>query len=294
MGIYFFKAAFLVRELPLLSNDNAQGEYYLTDLVQAAAARGETVSSFILKDPEEALGINTLLELSDMEKNMREDTLKKLMEGGVRIIDPFTTYVDESVEVEADTVLHPMTFLYGNTRIASGTVVHPGAVITDSVIGRDVQILPHSVIEESEILDGTVVGPFARLRPGNSIGPRGKIGNFVEVKNSRLGEGSKVSHLTYIGDTQMGNNVNVGAGSVTCNYDGFSKHQTVLEDGVFVGSGTMMVAPVVLGSNSIVGAGSTITEDVPPDSLALGRARQEVKEGWARRLREKIAGKGKS
>jgi bifunctional UDP-N-acetylglucosamine pyrophosphorylase/glucosamine-1-phosphate N-acetyltransferase len=294
MGIYFFKAAFLVRELPLLSNDNAQGEYYLTDLVQAAAARGETVSSFILKDPEEALGINTLLELSDMEKNLREDTLKKLMEGGVRIIDPFTTYVDESVEVEADTVLHPMTFLYGNTRIASGTVVHPGAVITDSVIGRDVQILPHSVIEESEILDGTVVGPFARLRPGNSIGPRGKIGNFVEVKNSRLGEGSKVSHLTYIGDTQMGNNVNVGAGSVTCNYDGFSKHQTVLEDGVFVGSGTMMVAPVVLGSNSIVGAGSTITEDVPPDSLALGRARQEVKEGWARRLREKIAGKGKS
>jgi bifunctional UDP-N-acetylglucosamine pyrophosphorylase/glucosamine-1-phosphate N-acetyltransferase len=294
MGIYLFKAAFLVRELPLLTNDNAQGEYYLTDLVQAAVARGKTVSTFILKDPEEALGINSLLELSDMEKRMRDDTLRKLMEKGVRIIDPSTTYVDESVEVEADAVLHPMTFLYGATRIGSGTVIHPGAVVTDSVIGSNVQILPHSVINESRIDDGASVGPFARLRPGNHIGPNAKIGNFVEIKKTVLGEGSKVSHLTYVGDAHLGKNVNIGAGSVTCNYDGFSKHQTVIEDGVFVGSGTMMVAPVVLGSNSIVGAGSTITKDVPPDSLALGRARQEVKEGWARRWREKIAGKGKS
>lgn len=294
MGVYLFKTAFLVRELPLLSNDNAQGEYYLTDLVQAAAASGETVSAFILKDPDEALGINTLLELSDMEKRMRDDTLRKLLEGGVRIIDPSTTYVDESVEVEADAVLHPITFLYGATRIGSGTVIHPGAVVTDSVIGSDVQILPYSVINDSRIDDRASVGPFARLRPGTHIGPEAKIGNFVEVKKAHLGEGSKVSHLTYVGDAQLGRNVNVGAGSVTCNYDGFSKHQTVIEDGVFVGSGTMMVAPVVLGANSIVGAGSTITEDVPPDSLALGRARQEVKEGWARRWREKITGKGNS
>ncbi|TNF49416.1 UDP-N-acetylglucosamine diphosphorylase/glucosamine-1-phosphate N-acetyltransferase [bacterium] len=294
MGVYLFNAAFLVRELPLLSNENAQGEYYLTDLVQASVEAGEKVSTLSLKDPEEALGINTLLELSDMEKRMKEDTLRKLMEGGVRIIDPSTTYVDESVKVEGDALLHPMVFLYGSTRIASGAVIHPGAVITDSVIERNVEVFPHSVIDESHIGEGAVVGPFARLRPGNVIGPGGKIGNFVEVKNSRFGEGSKVSHLTYIGDSQLGRNVNVGAGSVTCNYDGFSKHQTVIEDGVFVGSGTMMVAPVVLGSNSIVGAGSTITEDVPPDSLALGRARQEVKEGWARRFREKITGKGRS
>ena len=293
-GVYIFDAGFLVRELPLLSDNNAQGEYYLTDLVEAAAAGGMTVSAFTLEDPDEALGINTLLELSAMEKRMRDDTLRKLMESGVRVVDPAVTYVDESVQVEADAVLHPMTFLYGTTRIGSGTVIHPGAVISNSIIGRDVEIFPHSVIEDSQILENTVIGPFARLRPGNSIGPRGKIGNFVEVKNSRLGEGSKVSHLTYIGDSQLGKNVNVGAGSVTCNYDGFSKHRTVLEDGVFVGSGTMMVAPVTLGSNSIVGAGSTITEDVPPDSLALGRARQEVKEGWAKRWREKIARKGKS
>jgi len=294
MGVYLFDASFLIRELPLLSNDNAQREYYLTDLVQAAAAGGLTVSAFTLENSDEAMGINTLIELSAMEKSMRDNTLRKLMEGGVRIVDPSATYVDDSVRIEADVVLHPMTFLYGTTTIGSGTVIHPGAVITNSVIGRDVEIFPHSVIEDSQILEKTVVGPFARLRPGNSVGPKGKIGNFVEVKNSRIGEGSKVSHLTYIGDSELGKGVNVGAGSVTCNYDGFSKHRTVLEDGVFVGSGTMMVAPVTLGSNSIVGAGSTITQDVPPDSLALGRARQEVKEGWARRWREKIAGKGKS
>lgn len=294
MGIYLFEASFLARELPLLSNDNAQGEYYLTDLIEAASGKGQTVETVVLEDPGEAMGINTLAELSDMEKRMRNETVRKLMDSGVRVVDPSTTYVDDSVTVEADAVLHPMTFLYGTTRVGSGAVIHPGAVIINSSIGRDVEVFSHSVIEDSQVLENTVVGPFARLRPGNRVGPDGKIGNFVEVKNSQLGKGSKVSHLTYIGDSLLGENVNVGAGSVTCNYDGFSKHRTVMEDGVFVGSGTMMVAPVTLGSNSIVGAGSTITEDVPPDSLALARARQEVKEGWAKRWREKMTGKGKS
>ncbi len=288
-GIYVFNAAFLTRELPLLSNDNAQGEYYLTDLVEAAYRADKPIGVFSLEDPLEALGINTHSELAEMEAAMRQNTLQKLMESGVRMIDPSTTYVDDTVTMEGDVTLHPMVCIYGATSVGTGTVIHPGAVITDSRIGKNVEIHPHSVISGSIIEDGATVGPFARLRPEALIGRNAKIGNFVEVKKSRIGEGSKVSHLTYIGDSTLGNDVNIGAGSVTCNYDGFSKHSTVIEDGVFVGSGTMMVAPVTLGRNSMVAAGSTITMDVPAEALALGRARQENKEGWTIAWRRKAA-----
>lgn len=286
-GIYIFDARFLTEELPRLSDDNAQGELYLTDLLAAAVTTGRTVATATLADPKEAMGINTLKELADMENDVRDRTIKKLMEGGVRLIDPRTTYIDESVVIEPDVVIHPMTSIYGNSRIGTGTVIQPGAVITDSDIGRNVEIRPYSVINEARIDDDVSVGPFAHLRPGTVIGQEARVGNFVEIKKSTLGKGSKVSHLTYVGDATLGTEVNIGAGCVTCNYDGFAKHQTTIGDGVFVGSGTMMVAPVTLGPNSMVAAGSTITHDVSDDSLAIARARQEVKEGWVSKWREK-------
>jgi bifunctional UDP-N-acetylglucosamine pyrophosphorylase/glucosamine-1-phosphate N-acetyltransferase len=292
MGVYAFDAPFLARELPRLSNDNAQGEYYLTDLVLAASGSGMTVTTHTLKDPDQALGINTLAELANMEVVMQNEILTKLMDSGVRIMDPATTYVDKTVKIEADVVLHPMTFLQGETTIGTGSVIHPGAVISDSILGEDVTVRPYSVINSSILEKGADVGPFAHLRPGTHLKEDSRIGNFVEVKKSTIGRGSKASHLTYIGDSDLGEGVNIGAGTVTCNYDGFSKHNTVIEDGVFIGSGTMLVAPVRIGNNSIVAAGSTITRDVPPEALGIARGKQTVKENWAPEFRQKAA-KGK-
>ncbi len=287
MGVYAFESRFLTEELPRLGNDNAQGEYYLTDLVLAASETGKTVSTCVIEDPAQAMGINTLAQLAAMEVVMKKEILAKLMDSGVRIIDPETTYVDETVRIESDVILHPMTFLYGKTRVGSGSVIHPGAVIKDSIIGPEVEVKPYSVIEKSIIDTGAVVGPFAHLRPETRLMEGSKIGNFVEVKKSTIGKGSKASHLTYIGDSQLGEGVNVGAGTVTCNYDGFSKHKTVLGDGVFIGSGTMLVAPVQVGKGAITAAGSTITSDLPPDSLGIARSKQTVKDDWAPKFRER-------
>jgi len=185
------------------------------------------------------------------------------------------------VRREPEAVLHPTVFLRGKTAIGRGAVIHPGCVITDSRVGEEAEVRPHSVIAGSEVERGATVGPFAHLRPGARLLEGSKVGNFVEVKKSVLGRGSKAGHLTYIGDSLIGEGVNVGAGTVTCNYDGYDKHLTVVEDGVFIGSGTMLVAPVTVGKGAVVGAGSTITQDVPPDALGVARARQENKEGWA-------------
>lgn len=293
LGVYSFDASFLRREIPRLDDGNAQKEYYLTDLVGAAARAGVKVVSFTSKDCHEAKGINTLSELADMEARMNADHIQSLMDSGVRIIDPGNTWIDDSVTIEPDAIVHPMTFLRGATRIGSGAVIEPGAVITDSVIGKNAHILPYCVISGSEVGSGTSIGPFSHMRPGSRIGPSAKIGNFVETKKVVVGKGSKVSHLTYIGDAEIGEKVNIGAGCVTCNYDGFAKYRTVIQDGVFVGSGTMIVAPVTLGKGSLVAAGSTITRDVAPDALALARARQSEKEGWAARRREKLSENGK-
>lgn len=293
LGVYSFDASFLRREIPRLDDGNAQKEYYLTDLVGAAARAGVKVVSFPSEDSHEAKGINTLSELADMEAKMNANNIQRLMDSGVRIVDPDNTWIDDSVSIEPDAVIHPMTFLRGATRIGSGTVIEPGAVVTDSVIGRNARILPYCVISGSEVGDGASVGPFSHMRPGSRLGPSTKIGNFVETKKVTVGEGSKVSHLTYIGDAEIGEKVNIGAGCVTCNYDGFAKYRTVIQDGVFVGSGTMIVAPVTLGKGSLVAAGSTITRDVAPDALAVARARQSEKEGWAARRRENLSGNGK-
>lgn len=288
LGIYAFDAAFLTREIPNLSNDNAQGEYYLTDLARAAVQSGNGAVSHTTRDHSEALGINTLQELSEMEMMMNREYLEKLMESGVRIVDPDRTWIDDTVSIEPDTVIYPTAFLYGRTIIGAGSVIGPGAVITDSNIGREVVIKPYCVITGSKIDDGAEVGPFAHMRPGSEIRKSGKIGNFVETKKAIIGEGSKVSHLTYVGDAELGRNVNIGAGCVTCNYDGFNKYKTVIEEGVFVGSGTMIVAPITLGKGSLIAAGSTLTEDVPPDALAIARSQQSVKEGWAAARRKKL------
>lgn len=293
LGVYAFDAVFLTRELPKLRNDNAQGEYYLTDLVGAAVRSGSGAVTFAAEDHTEALGINTLLELSEMETNMNREYLKKLMDSGVRILDPARTWIDDTVTVEADVVIHPTAFLYGTTTVGAGSVIGPGAVITDSLIGRDVEIRPYCVITGSKVGDQAAVGPFSHMRAGTEIGPSARIGNYVETKMAVIGENSKVSHLTYVGDAELGNNVNIGAGCVTCNYDGFNKYRTVIEDGVFVGSGTMMVAPITIGKGSLVAAGSTLTKDVPPDSLAIARSHQSEKQGWAAKRREKLAAEKK-
>lgn len=293
LGIYAFDADFLRGELPRLTNDNAQGEYYITDLVEAAVGEGLGTVTFEAEDPGEALGVNTLDELAVMEREMNKIYLKSLMESGVRILDPDQTWIEDTVVLEPDVEIRPMTFLHGSTRIGSGSVIGPGTVITNTVIGRDVEIRPFCVIDDSTVEDGAAIGPFAHLRTGSHIGRSARIGNYVETKKSTIGEGSKVSHLTYVGDSELGNNVNIGAGCVTCNYDGFAKYKTTIEDGVFVGSGTMMVAPVTLGKGSLVAAGSTITKDVPPDSLALARAHQTVKNGWAAERRRKLASEEK-
>ena len=289
LGVYSFDAAFLKREIPRLTDDNAQGEYYLTDLVRSAVAAGSGVITCIAPDPDEARGINTLGELAAMEAKMNQKHVLTLMDSGVRILDPDNTWIDASVVIEPGAEIRPMTFLHGDTRIGSGSTIGPSAVITDTIIGRDVEIRPFCVITGARLENGASVGPFSHLRPGSNIGPSARIGNFVETKEAIIGEGSKVSHLTYIGDAQLGRGVNIGAGCVTCNYDGFAKHRTQIGDGVFVGSGTMIVAPVVLGEGSLVAAGSTITKDVPPDALAVARGRQSSKEGWAAERRRKLA-----
>jgi bifunctional UDP-N-acetylglucosamine pyrophosphorylase/glucosamine-1-phosphate N-acetyltransferase len=292
LGVYSFEATFLRREIPRLTDDNAQGEYYLTDLVKSAAA-GSGVITCAVDDPDEARGINTLEELAAMEAKMNQNHVLSLMDSGVRIIDPDNTWIDDSVVIEPGAEIRPMTFLHGATKIGSGSTVGPNAVITDTIIGRNVEIRPFCVVTGARVYDDVSIGPFAHLRPGSDIGPSAKIGNYVETKEATVGEGSKISHLTYIGDTVLGRGVNIGAGCVTCNYDGFSKYQTRIGDGVFVGSGTMMVAPVELGEGCLVAAGSTITKDVPADALAVARGRQTVKEAWAAERRKRLASEKK-
>jgi bifunctional UDP-N-acetylglucosamine pyrophosphorylase/glucosamine-1-phosphate N-acetyltransferase len=211
---------------------------------------------------------------------VRQQKNEELMAAGVTLIDPATTYIDLDVEIAADTVIHPCVFIEGSTRIGAACEIHAGARIVNSTLGDRVVVKNHTVITDSEVADDASVGPFAHLRPDASVGPRAHIGNFVELKKTTLGAGSKANHLSYLGDATIGANVNIGAGTITCNYDGEKKSQTVIENGSFVGSDTTLVAPVKVGQNAYIGAGSTITDDVPPGALAIARARQENKEGW--------------
>jgi bifunctional UDP-N-acetylglucosamine pyrophosphorylase / glucosamine-1-phosphate N-acetyltransferase len=285
-GILCFSRADLLDHLGELSAENAQKEYLLTDLIQIFNRRKKKVAAFSVTDSRQVLGVNDRADLARAEKQLRVRKAESLARDGVTVVDPENTYIDEDVEVGRDTVIEPGVSLLGLTRIGSNCVLRPHSTIADSEIGDRVTVRPNCVITSCRIGSDVILGPFAHLRDGAVIEPQARIGNFVEVKKSRVGSGSKAWHLTYLGDASIGEKVNIGAGTITCNYDGEKKNPTTIESGVFIGSGSMLVAPVRIGSGAYVGAGSTITEDVPPESLAVGRARQVIKEGWVRARRQ--------
>jgi len=280
-GIYCFDRKFLLSSLSILGKNNAQGEYYLPDTIALAKKKKLVVAALPCKDPDEVMGVNSRYDLSRAEAVMRNRINRKWMLDGVTMLDPDSIYVGSEVLLGRDIVLYPTVRIEGRTRIGDGCTVYPGSRIVDSVIGSNVTVKDSSVIEESDISAGASIGPFTHLRPGSTIGERARIGNFVEVKKSRIGEGSKANHLAYIGDATIGNNVNIGAGVITCNYDGFEKYPTVIEDNVFVGSDAQLVAPVTIGRGALIAAGATITRDVPADALAVSRVRQVNREGYA-------------
>ena len=279
-GILCFAREKLLDHLDELSADNTQKEYLLTDLVRIFNRRREKVIAYLAPDSREVLGVNDRVELAQIEKILRLRKAEALMREGVSITDPAATYIDEDVGAGPDTVIEPGVTLRGRTRIGRDCTIHANSTISDSSLGDHVTIRQGCVISGCTISSDAVIGPFAHLREGATIEEEARIGNFVEVKKSRVGRGTKSLHLTYLGDATLGEKVNVGAGTVTCNYDGEKKHPTIIEEGVFIGSGSMLVAPVRIGRGSYVAAGSTITEDVPPKSLAIGRAPQVNKEGW--------------
>ena len=283
-GIYCVKASFLIDGLSKIEKNNAQGEYYLTELVEIAEKKGLRCSAYIVADPVEVMGINTRVDLAVANEVLKLEKLKELMLSGVTVLDPKTTYVERMVEVGRDTTISPNCYLHGMTRIGERCIIESNSKITNSIIGNEVTIRSNSVITESKIEEGAVIGPFAHLRPLTEVKVGAKIGNFVEVKKSVIGKGSKANHLTYIGDSLVGEEVNIGAGTITCNYDGFEKHQTIIGDRVFVGSNVELVAPVKVGNGSTIGAGSTVTKDVPGGALAISRARQRNIKGWSKRI----------
>jgi len=279
-GITCVEVPFLLEALKNLEADNAQREYYLTDIAAYGVSQGLRIASVITDDPFRALGINTRKDLAEAEKSIRLEICERWALEGVTVVDPHQTYIDSTVTLEPDTRVEPNSHLRGLTRVGRGCLIETGTVITDSTIGSQVHVKPYSIIQESQVDDRAVVGPMAHLRPGTVLEKEARVGNFVEIKKSRVGERSKAAHLTYLGDSEIGKDVNVGCGTITCNYDGVAKHRTVVEDNAFIGSDTQLVAPVRIGRGSYIGSGSTITRDVPPDSLAVSRSRQKVIEGW--------------
>jgi bifunctional UDP-N-acetylglucosamine pyrophosphorylase/glucosamine-1-phosphate N-acetyltransferase len=287
-GIYAFEAPFVFEALRGVGRENAQGEYYLTDVVAAARAAGRRVCALAAADPQETLGINDRVQLAQASALMRRRVNEALMRAGVTLVDPAAVYIDAAVRIGEDTVVHPGAQLRGATTVGRDCVIEAGASVTDCALGDRVHVKAGSVLEGSRVGAGCSIGPMAHLRPGTVLAGENKIGNFVETKKARLGRKSQASHLTYIGDAEVGERVNFGCGTITCNYDGVHKHQTTIGDDVFVGSDVQFVAPVTIGSGSLIGAGSTITKDVPPDALALSRCEQKVIEGWAAKRRAKL------
>jgi bifunctional UDP-N-acetylglucosamine pyrophosphorylase / glucosamine-1-phosphate N-acetyltransferase len=286
-GIYALPAPAIFRHLRALAPDNAQGELYLTDAVTAAARAEGGVALVALDDADEALGVNDRLELARAHRLLTEGAIRRLALGGATFLDPATTTVGAAVEIGADSIVHPGVSLHGATRLGCGVTVHAGAWIRDSSIGDDATIEPYSVVDGARVGAGCRVGPFARLRPAAVLQEGARVGNFVEVKQATLGPGAKANHLAYLGDAEVGAGANVGAGVVTCNYDGVAKHRTEIGARAFVGSDTMLVAPVKVGADAVTGAGSVITQDVPAGALAVARSRQRTVAGWTARRRKK-------
>ena len=289
-GVYRVDAGFLFETLDRLGADNAQGEYYLTDIVAAAVGRGGA-SAWVLDgaDAAEAGGVNDRVDLAAAEQRMQRRLRRRLMESGVTLLDPAQVMLDATVEIGPDTVIEPGVMLRGRTRIGAGCTIEQGVRIVDATIADDVIIRAGSYIEETTIGPGCQIGPYARLRTGTVLEAKARVGNFVETKKTVLGRGAKASHLSYLGDAHIGAGANIGAGTITCNYDGVSKFETRIGAGAFIGSDTQLVAPVTIGDGAFIGAGSTITQDVPADALALSRGRQANVAGWAARRRAALA-----
>jgi bifunctional UDP-N-acetylglucosamine pyrophosphorylase/glucosamine-1-phosphate N-acetyltransferase len=279
-GIYCADARFLFEAVAGLKNDNAQGEYYLTDIVSVAADSDRSCVAYPLADPEELMGVNDRVQLAAAGKALQRRVNEALMLDGVTIVAPDVTYIEQGVRVGRDTVIYPNVHIGGATVIGEECVIEPGTVINGCQLGDRVHVKAGSVMTDAILGREVTVGPMAHLRPGTELKSNVKVGNFVEIKKVVMGEGSKASHLTYLGDATVGKNVNIGCGAITCNYDGVRKHRTVIEDNVFVGSDVQFVAPVTIGRNSTIAAGSTVTRDVPPGSLAIARTAQVNKEKW--------------
>ncbi len=280
-GFYVFDAKELYRNIGKLSTTNVHSEYYLTDMAEVLRGAQQRVVAWKTANAYEVLGGNTRAELADIDHYLRMTKCRRLMADGVTVFYPATCVIDADVQIAPDSVIEPYVQLLGKTRIGTACRVRSYSVIRDSEIGDGVIIRPGCVMEGARIANGAVIGPYSHLRPGSEIGEGAHVGNFVETKKIRLGKGSKANHLTYLGDAEIGAGVNIGAGTITCNYDGVHKHKTVIADGVFIGSDSTLVAPVRVGKGAYVGAASCITDDVPENGLAIGRARQVVKEGWA-------------
>jgi bifunctional UDP-N-acetylglucosamine pyrophosphorylase / glucosamine-1-phosphate N-acetyltransferase len=285
-GFYAFAAPALYEHIDRLSTANAHGEYYLTDMAGVFHRAHKKVVAIKTSDAGEVLGSNTRAEMMMLDARLRLAKCRQLLEQGVTIFFAHTCVIDSDVEVGADTVIEPFVQLLGHTKIGEDCRIRSYSVIRNSVIGERVTVRPGTIMEDSRVGAGAVLGPYTHMRPGSEVGEGAHVGNFVETKKAKLGKGSKANHLSYLGDAEIGEDVNIGAGTITCNYDGVKKHKTVIEDGAFIGSDSTLVAPVTIGRGAYVAAASCITEDVPADALALGRARQSVKEGWAREKRE--------
>jgi len=285
-GVYCFEKKFLLSALGGIKNRNAQGEYYLPDTIALARKKKLKVAAVLCPDTDETMGINSRFDLSQAELVLQARTNLRWMLEGVTLPDPATVFIGMDVSIGRDSIVYPNVRLEGKTRLGEGCTVYPGSRIVDSTLGSGVVIKDCCVIEDSRIEDRASVGPFAHLRPGTVLGAGSRIGNFVEVKKSVIGEGSKANHLAYLGDATIGRDVNIGAGVITCNYDGYQKHQTVIEDGVFVGSDAQLVAPVRIGRDALVAAGTTVTRDVPAEAMVISRVPQEVREGVAGRRKK--------
>jgi bifunctional UDP-N-acetylglucosamine pyrophosphorylase/glucosamine-1-phosphate N-acetyltransferase len=288
-AIYCFTLDKLWPALGHVKPNNHHRELYLTDTIAVLTAKNETVLAEVSPDPREVLGCNTRADLAEVDRIFRERKRAALMDAGVTIQLPETVLVDPEVTAGEDTVVEPGVQLLGKTKIGARCTIRSGSVLSDALLGNDVTVEPHCVVAQSRLDDGVIIGPFARLRPANHLKAGARIGNFVELKKSTIGEGTKAMHLTYLGDTKIGAKSNIGAGTITCNYDGFHKFPTSIGNKVFIGSDSALVAPVRIGDGAYVAAGSTITENVPADALAIARGRQANKPGWASRKRRESA-----
>ena len=293
-GFYVFDTKSLFGNIEKLKTDNPHREFYLTDMADILTKGKGKVVAFKTEDASEILGSNTRAEIVELDMRVRMAKCQQLMAEGVTIFYPQTCVIDSDAELGADTTIEPFVQILGKTRIGSDCRIRSYSVISNSELGDGVLVRPGSILDGAHVAKNAVIGPYSHLRPGSEIGEGAHVGNFVETKKVRMGKGSKANHLTYLGDAEIGEDVNVGAGTITCNYDGLHKHRTVIEDGAFIGSDATLVAPVRVGKGAYVGAASCITDDVPEESLALGRGRQIVKEGWARAKRqERAVGKAK-